>query len=104
MSGPYDLQQWWLAAVGDVLVWAHLRVLHSGLAEVLDASGDILRYDDEDAARAALLDAEFRSFDGLDEEDAAIMGFDLDSVKPPRADSDEERLPLMTEKLTPGRA
>jgi hypothetical protein len=79
-------------------------VLSSGHVEVFDASGDTLRYDDEDNGRAALLDAEFRAFDGLDEEDAAAMGFDLDSVEPPRADDDEELLPLMTEKNTQGHA
>jgi hypothetical protein len=96
--------QWWIAAVGDVLIWARLRVLDSGHAEVLDASGDLLRYDDEDAGRTALLDANFRAFDGLDEEDAAVMGFDLDSVEPPRGDNDEELLHLMTEKNTQGHA
>ncbi|HEX4481293.1 MAG TPA: hypothetical protein VH082_10820 [Rudaea sp.] len=96
--------QWWVAAVGDVLVWARLRVLESGHVEVFDASGDTLRYDDEDNGRMALLDANFRAFDGLDEEDAAVMGFDLESVEPPRADSDDELMPLMTEKLTPGHA
>lgn len=96
--------QWWIAAVGDMLVWARMRVRDSGHAEVLDASGATLRYEDEDTARLALLDAEFRAFDGLDEEDAAILGFDLDSVEPPRADNDPELLPLMTEKLTRGNA
>jgi len=99
-----DNEQWWIASLGDVLVWARLRVLESGHAEVLDASGDVLRYDDEDGGRAALLDANFRAFDGLDEEDAAVMGFDLDSVEPPRAENDEELLPLMTEKNTQGHA
>lgn len=96
--------QWWLAAVGDVLVWARLRVLESGHVEVFDASGDTLRYEDEDNGRMALLDADFRAFDGLDEEDAAVMGFDLDSVEPPHANSDEELLPLMTEKNVQGHA
>jgi hypothetical protein len=101
MSGT---DQWWIAAVGDVLIWARLRIVESGHAEVLDASGDILRYDDEDTGRAALLDANFRAFDGLDEEDAAVMGFDLDSVEPPHGNSDEELLALMTEKNTQGHA
>ena len=92
-------EQWWLAALGDVLVWARLRVLDSGNAEGLDAAGETLRYDDEDAARAALLDAEFRAFDGLDEEDAALLGVDLDSIEPPEAEEDAELLPLMTERL-----
>ncbi len=96
--------RWWIAAVGDALIWARLRILPSGRAEVLDASGETLRYDDEDNARTALLDADFRAFDGLDEEDAAVLGFDLDSVEPPRADNDEELMPLMTEKNSQGHA
>lgn len=97
-------EQWWLAALGDTLVWARMRVLESGIAEVFDARGETLRYDDEDAARAALMDAEFRAFDGLDEDDAALMGFDLDSTEPPQAEDDEELLPLMTEKNAGGHA
>ena len=99
-----NLHQWWVAALGDVIVWARLTVLPSGIGQVLDASGERLRFDDEEAARNALLDANFRAFDGLDEEDAAVMGFDLDSVEPPHANTDEELLPLMTEKLTSGHA
>jgi len=92
--------QWWCTAVGDLLVWARLEVHESGLAEVLDASGEYLRYDDLTAARMALLDAEFRAFDGLDEEDAAAMGFDLESVEPPKVTGgDEDLVPLMTLKL-----
>src|SRR3569832_357038 len=94
-----DNEQWWVTALGDMLVWARLRVRASGAAEVFSAEGETLRYDDEDSAHAALLDADFRAFDGLDEEDAALLGFDLDSVEPPDAESDEALLPLMTEKL-----
>lgn len=93
------VEQWWVATLGDTLVWARLRVRESGTAEVFNAEGDTLRYDDEDSAHAALLDAEFRALDGLDEEDAALLGFDLDSVEPPEAERDEDLLPLMTEKL-----
>ena len=100
----HDDDQWWLAALGDLLVWARLRVRESGSAEVFDARGEMIVYDDEDSARAALLDAEFRAFDGLDEDDAALMGFDLDSTAPPEAEDDEELLPLMTEKLAGGHA
>ena len=92
-------EQWWVTSLGDMLVWARLRVRASGAAEVFSAEGETLRYDDEDSAHAALLDAEFRAFDGLDEDDAAQLGFDLDSIAPPEAESDEALLPLMTEKL-----
>jgi len=92
-------EQWWLASLGDTIIWARLRIYESGVAEVLDAAGEVLRYHDMDAAHTALLDAEFRAFDGLDEDDALAFGFDLDSVEPPHAESDEELLPMMTEKL-----
>jgi hypothetical protein len=91
--------QWWIASIGDTLIWARLCILESGSAEVFDAQGLTLRYDDEDSARTALLDAEFREFDGIDEEDALQLGFDLDLTEPPRAESDEALLPLMTEKF-----
>jgi hypothetical protein len=94
-------ERWWLAVLGDTLIWARLRVLATGTTQVFDARGDILVYDDEDSARAALMDAEFRAYDGLDEDDAAMLGFDLDSVAPPESETDEELLPLMTERLSP---
>jgi len=102
MSDSFDNEQWWIASLGDALIWARLRVLDSGLVEVLDAAGETLRFADEDTAYAALLDAEFRAWDGLDEEDAAQMGFDLEFTAPPEAESDEDLLPLMTEKLLKG--
>jgi len=95
---------WWCASLGDTLIWARLRVLDSGIAEVLGAEGEILRYDDETAARMALLDAEFRAFDGLDEDDAAALGFDLGSVAPPSGGSDADLLPRMVHKIARGHA
>jgi len=92
-------EQWWIASLGDALVWARMRVVASGVAEVFNAEGETLRYEDEDAAHTALLDAEFRAFDGLDDDDAQTLGFELDEIEPPTAESDEELLPLMTEKL-----
>ena len=91
--------QWWIAAIGDTMVWARLEILDSGIAEVFDSSGELLRYDDEETARTALLDAEFRAFDGLDEDDAAILGFDLDEVEPPYGHTDDDMLPMMVQKL-----
>ena len=96
MSGD---AQWWIAAVGDTLIWARLTIGEDGIAEVFDSDGGTLRYDDETAARMALLDAEFRAWDGLDEEDAALLGFDMEEVEPPRGDSDEELLAKMVQKL-----
>lgn len=84
---PVDTQ-WWLARLGDMLVWAQLRLSASGVAFVFDCDGNLVPYDSEDSARAALLDAEYRAFDGLDEADADALGFDLGSVQPPQADDD----------------
>jgi hypothetical protein len=87
--------QWWLATLGRNIVWARLRVREAGTAEVFDADGNTLAYDSEDTARAALLDAEFVEYEGLDAEDALERGFDLDEIRPPQADSDEALRALM---------
>ncbi|HEU4813390.1 MAG TPA: hypothetical protein VFS99_04095 [Xanthomonadaceae bacterium] len=81
--------EWWLATLGRTIVWARLRVLEAGTAEVFDSDGNTLAYDSEDTARAALMDAEFVSFDGLDDDDAHARGFALDEVAPPRAANDD---------------
>lgn len=91
--------QWWLAVLGDTLIWARLTLTDEGVAEVFDSDGRTLRYDDETQARMALLDAEFRAWDGMDEDDAAMFGIDLEEIEPPRGDSDEELLARMVAKL-----
>ena len=82
-------ETWWVASLGKVLVWARMRVHDSGTAEVFDSDGKTLTYDSEDSARAALLDAEFRAFDGLDDDDAHALGFSLQVIQPPHAADDE---------------
>lgn len=77
-------QSWWLASLGRTLVWARLRELDAGTAEVFDSDGNTLAYDSPDTARAALMDAEFVAFDGLDEDDALARGFSLTEVTPPQ--------------------
>lgn len=79
---------WWLASLGRTLVWARLCVRAAGTAEVFDSDGNTLAFDSEDSARAALMDAEFVAWDGLDEEDALERGFSLAEVSPPEADDD----------------
>ena len=91
--------EWWLAAIGRTLVWARLRVRDAGTAEVFDSDGNTLVYDSEDSACAALMDAEFVAFDGLDEDDAQVRGFALGDIQPPRAESDEALRPLMFQSL-----
>jgi hypothetical protein len=91
--------QWYVASLGRTLVWARLGVREAGTAEVFDSDGNTLAYDSEDTARAALFDAEFVAFDGLDEEDALTRGFSLDEVSPPRAGNDEALRGLMVQSL-----
>ncbi len=91
--------QWYVASLGRTLVWARLRLLDAGTAEVFDSDGNTLAYDSDDTARAALFDAEFVAFDGLDEDDALARGFSLHEVSPPRADNDAALRGLMVQSL-----
>jgi len=92
--------EWWLATLGRTLVWARLRVREAGTAEVFDSDGNTLAYDSEDTARAALMDAEFVAFDGLDAEEALDRGFSLDEIAPPQGDDGRLR-ERMIQKLPP---
>jgi hypothetical protein len=91
--------QWYVASLGRTLVWARLRVREAGTAEVFDSDGNTLTYDSDDTARAALFDAEFVAFDGLDEDDALARGFSLGEVSPPRAENDAALRDLMVQSL-----
>ncbi|QOW18609.1 hypothetical protein INQ41_07780 [Lysobacter ciconiae] len=91
--------QWWLAALGRTIVWARLRELDAGTAEVLDSDGNTLSYDSPDTARAALMDAEFAALDGMDAEDAADRGFALDELVVPYAEDDDRLRALMVQTL-----
>ncbi len=82
---------WWLATLGRTIVWARLRIRDAGTAEVFDSDGNTLPYDSVDTACAALMDAEFVEFDGLDEDDALARGFSLGEITPPRITSSEMR-------------
>jgi hypothetical protein len=93
--------EWWLATLGRTLVWARLRVLEGGTAEVFDSDGNTLAYDSEDSARAALMDAEFVALGGLDEDDAAERGFSLGELTPPHAEDDAVLREFMVQKLGP---
>jgi hypothetical protein len=95
-----ESEEWWLASPATLLVWARLRVLESGVAQVFDSHGETLVYDSEDSARAALLEAEFCALDGLDDDDAVAMtGMLADELQHPQGDSDEELLPQMIRNL-----
>lgn len=80
---------WWLATLGRTIVWARLREREAGTAEVFDSDGNTLAYDSLDTARAALMDAEFVAFDGLDQDDALERGFAPGELTPPQALDDE---------------
>jgi hypothetical protein len=91
--------EWWMASLGRTIVWARLRVREAGTAEVFDSDGNTLAYDSEDSARAALMDAEFVSFDGLDEEDALERGFSLHEIAPPQDEHDDTLRARMIQML-----
>jgi hypothetical protein len=95
------MDEWWLATLGRTIVWARLRIREAGTAEVFDSDGNTLAYDSEDTARAALMDAEFVAYDGLDADDAFARGFDLDVVQPPSGVDDQALRPQMFQTLPP---
>ena len=92
-------ESWWLASLGRTIVWARLREREAGTAEVFDCDGNTLPYDSPDTARAALMDAEFLAFDGLDEDDALVRGFSLAELAPPQGTDDEALRPRMVQQL-----
>ncbi len=96
---PFIREDWYLASLGRTLIWARLRLLEAGTAEVLDSDGNTLAYDSEDSARAAMFDAEFVAFDGLDDDDALARGFSLAGVQPPQGGDDAALVPQMVLSL-----
>ena len=96
-----EREQWWLAAPEHLLVWARLRVLASGVAQVFDSQGETLTYESEEIARAALMDADFRALDGMDDDDAEAIGLLLEELQPPQGEDDDELLPQMVRTLGP---
>jgi hypothetical protein len=99
MNDTTQAHSWWLASLGRTLVWARLCVREAGTAEVFDSDGNTLAYDSEDTARAALMDAEFVAFEGLDEEDALERGFSLSEIAPPQGEHDDALRSQMVQKL-----
>ena len=95
----HELEQWWIAVLGNTAVWARLRVYDTGVAHVLDCDGRTVPYDSEDSARSALLDAEFRALDGLDEDDAAQLGLVLGDLEPPEGENDADLRDRMIQAL-----
>ena len=94
-------EQWWLARPEHLLVWARLRVMESGIALIFDSKGEHLTYENEDLAKAVLMDADFRSFDGMDDDDADSLGLWLDEMEPPQGEHEEDLLPQMIKTIGP---
>jgi len=92
-------EQWWLTAFNGLLVWARLRVMDSGVAHVFDSTGNTLVYESAEIARSALMDAEFRSLDGMDDDDAEEFGVLLEDLVPPEAEHDDDLVPHMMKRL-----
>ena len=96
-----EREEWWLASPEQLLVWARLRVLDSGVAQIFDSLGETLTYESEDVARAALMDADFRSLDGMDDDDAEAIGMLIEELQPPQGEDDDEILPQMIRQQAP---
>jgi hypothetical protein len=94
-------EQWWLARPEHLLVWARLQVMESGIAIIFDSAGELLTYESEDIARGMLMDADFRSFDGMDDDDAEEMGLWLDELEPPQGSELEDLMPQMIKTIGP---
>ena len=97
----FEREEWWLATPEQLLVWARLRVLESGVAQVFDSLGETLTYESEDVARAALMDADFRGLDGIDDDDAEVIGMLIEELQPPQGEDDEELLSQMIRQKPP---
>ncbi len=97
--------EWWLASLGNAMVWARLRTYQSGAADVLSSDGGLIRYADELEARSALMDADYKSLDGMDDDDALPFGKLLEELEPPEADSDsdEDLVQLLIERVDANR-
>jgi hypothetical protein len=94
-------EQWWLARPEHLLVWARLQVMESGIAIIFDSKGELLTYESEDIARGMLMDADYRSFDGMDDDDADELGLWLDELEPPQGEELEDLLPQMIRTIGP---
>jgi hypothetical protein len=98
-AAVFDREEWWLTCFNRQLVWARLRVSESGVAYVFDSTGATLTYESEDMATSALMDAEFRALDGMDDDDAEAFGLLLEDIAPPEAENDDDLVPQMIQKL-----
>ena len=96
MSGAFD---WWLTSLGRIVIWAGVRELPAGTAEIIDSDGNVMAYDSLDSARAALMDANFSALDGMDDGDAASLGFHLEELTVPVGEDPETLHPQLVQQL-----
>lgn len=90
---------WWLTSLGRTVIWAGVRELPAGTAEIVDSDGNLMAYDSLDTARAALMDADYSAFNGMDDDDAFERGFHLEELKVPVGTDVETLHPQLVQKL-----
>lgn len=96
MDAPF---QWWLTSLGRVVIWAGVREMPAGTAQVIDSDGNLMAYDSLDSAVAALMDANFIAHDGMDDDDADQLGFLLGELSVPVGDDPDVLHPQLVQKL-----
>ena len=94
-----DAYQWWLTALGRTVVWAGLREMPAGTAQVIDSDGNLLAYDSVDSARASLLDADFTELAGMDDSDLESLGLLYEELRIPQGDSPDDLHPQLVQQL-----
>lgn len=98
MSTEFD---WWLTSLGRTVIWAGVRELPAGTAEIVDSDGNLMAYDSLDTARAALMDANYSAFDGMDDDDALERGFHLEELRVPQGTEVDVLHPQLVQNLGP---
>jgi hypothetical protein len=95
-SAAADREIWWLdtSAFPD-LFWARMRVFPDGKADVLDLDGKLRQFSSEEAARLDLLEDEYESVEGIEDEDLNAVGLTLNDLVPPSGKDDGSLLPQM---------
>jgi hypothetical protein len=98
MSGSSSVERvmWWLDVTGfPDLLWARLKVLRNGTAQVLDLDGKLREFSTEQAACEWLLADEYERLESIDGDDLRYAGITRDELVPPSAGSDAELVPKM---------
>lgn len=91
--------RWWLTSLGNVVIWAGVREMPAGTAQVIDSDGNLMAYDSMDSATAALMDANYVAHVGMDEHDASERGFALADLAVPVGDDPDDLHPQLVQQL-----